>query len=222
MKNEIITYTVNKIRENNLYISVQNGEVLVRAPWYVTPNKIQEAVAEKRTWILKKLNEYSRRENELSLKPIQIFGTIYNLKVTYKNIDVIECDLVKNIVKVNLPKKYKKVDNESMTDILIDRLYYKIAEKELDLIMEKARIETGLAPEDYEIKEMTNCLAKIGDDKKMYINPRIVRYDKEIVEYVIFHEFCHLKYKNHTKSFYNMLKKYVPNYNELEISGIKY
>ena len=222
MKNEIITYSVNKIRENNLYISVQNGEVLVRAPWYTTQNRIQEAVEEKRTWILKKLREYSKKENELSLRPIQIFGIIYNLKVQYKNIDVIECDLEKNIVKVNLPKKYKKVDNESMTDILIDKLYYKIAERELDIIMDKVRIETGFAPEDFEIREMTNCLAQVTEDKKMYINPRIVRYKREIVEYVIFHEFCHLKYKNHTKSFYNMLKKYVPNYNELEISGIKY
>ncbi len=222
MKNEIITYSVNKIRENNLYITVQNGEVLVRAPWYATQNRIQEAVAEKRTWILKKLKEYKNKDTELSLKPIQIFGVIYNLKVTYKNIDVIECDLDKNIVKVNLPKKYKKMDNETMTDILIDKLYFKIAERELDLIMDKARIETGFAPEDFEIVEMDNCLAKVTEDKKMCINPRIVRYRKEVVEYIIFHEFCHLKYKNHTKSFYNMLKKYVPNYNELELSGIKY
>lgn len=222
MKNEIITYSVNKIRENNLYISVQNGEVLVRAPWYVTSNKIQEAVNEKREWILKKLKEYTKNENEMSLRPIQIFGTVYNLKVLYKNVDVIECDLDKDIVKVTLPKKYKKVDNESMTDILIDKLYFKIAERELDIIMDKARIETGFAPEDFEIKEMTNCLAKVTEDKKMYINPRIIRYKKEVIEYIVFHEFCHLKYKNHTKSFYNMLEKYVPNYKELEVSGIRY
>ena len=114
------------------------------------------------------------------------------------------------------------MDNETMTDILIDKLYFKIAERELDLIMDKARIETGFAPEDFEIVEMDNCLAKVTEDKKMYINPRIVRYRKEVVEYIVFHEFCHLKYKNHTKSFYNMLKKYIPNYNELELSGIKY
>lgn len=222
MKNEIITYSVNKIRENNLYISVQNGEVLVRAPWYVTSSKIQEAVNEKREWILKKLKEYTKNENEMSLRPIQIFGTVYNLKVIYKNVEVIECDLDKDMVKVTLPKKYKKVDNDSMTDILIDKLYFKIAERELDIIMDKARIETGFAPEDFEIKEMTNCLAKVTDDKKMYINPRIIRYRKEVIEYIVFHEFCHLKYKNHTKSFYNMLEKYVPSYKELEVSGIRY
>ena len=110
MKEEIITYSVDKTAESGLYISVQNGEVLVRAPWYVTQSKIQEAVSNKRNWIIKKLKEYEeKRENEISLKPIQILGVAYNLKVLYKNTEIIECDLINNIVRVCLPKKYKKV-----------------------------------------------------------------------------------------------------------------
>lgn len=34
MKNSVITYTIGKSINNNLYISVQNGEVAVQAPWY--------------------------------------------------------------------------------------------------------------------------------------------------------------------------------------------
>ena len=41
-------------------------------------------------------------------------------------------------------------------------------------------------------------------------------YSQEVVDYVILHEFCHLKYKNHTKSFYSMLKTYMPNYEKIE------
>ncbi len=222
MKNEIINYSVNKTTENCLYISVQNGEVLVRAPWYATQNAIQEAVANKREWIIKKLKEYEEKNEEISLKPIQILGVTYNLKIYYKNINLIECNVDNNIVKVILPKKYKKIDNSTMTDILIDKLYCKIAERELENIMEKTRIETGLAPEDYQIIEMKDCLAKCTLDKKILINPRIIRYKKEVIEYIIMHEFCHLKYKNHTTSFYNMVKRYIPNYEKYELKNIKY
>ncbi len=223
MKNEVITYSVNKTNDKELYISVQNGEVLVRAPWYVTRERIQRAVSNKKSWIMKKLKEYEQKEeNEISLRPIQILGTIYNLKVSYKNISVIECNMENNIIKVNLPKKYKKIDNESMTDILIDKMYFKIAEKELEGIMEKTRLMVGLAPEDYEIVEMKDCLAKCTDDKKILINPRIIKYDRKIIEYIILHEFCHLKYKNHTKSFYNLVERYVPDYSKYEIKNIKY
>lgn len=223
MKKEVITYSVNKTNDKELYISVQNGEVLVRAPWYITRNKIQEAVNEKKKWIMKKLKEYEiNEEQEISLRPIQILGTTYNLKVLYKNINVIECNMEGNIIKVNLPKKYKKIDNESMTDILIDKMYFKIAEKELENIMEKTRLTLGFAPEDYKIVEMKDCLARCTEDKKILINPRIIKYKREVIEYIILHEFCHLKYKNHTKSFYNMIEKYIPEYKNYEIKNIKY
>lgn len=223
--NNIITYKVDRIANNNLYISVQDGEVTVKAPWYFTKNKIQEAVEEKRNWILEKVKEYkNNKKEEMSLKPIRVFGVEYNLKVTYKNIEVIECNILKNIVEICLPKKCKKIDDETMTNILIDKMYRKIAERELENIMEKTRIRLGIAPEDYEIREMSDCLARCTENKKILINPIIVKYDKEIIEYVILHEFCHLKYKGHTKRFYELLKKHCENYLELDkkLNGLNY
>ena len=48
-----------------------------------------------------------------------------------------------------------------MTDILIDKLYAKIAEKEMENIMEETRLMVGFAPEDYKIVEMKNVLANM-------------------------------------------------------------
>ena len=53
MKSSVIAYSVNKTNNRGLYISVENGEVSVRAPWYITKEKIQEAVLSKRAWIIK-------------------------------------------------------------------------------------------------------------------------------------------------------------------------
>lgn len=104
-------------------------------------------------------------------------------------------------------------------------MYTKIAENEIENIMEKARHEFDFAPEDYEIKKIPGALATCNKDLQTFIiNPYIVRYSKDIIEYIIFHEFCHLKFKNHTKSFYDMLKKYKPNYETLakQIANLKY
>ena len=57
-ENKTIAYTVSKAKVKNLYISIQNGEVVVKAPWYVTAGQIQEVVESKREWIMKKLEEY--------------------------------------------------------------------------------------------------------------------------------------------------------------------
>ena len=59
-KSNVITYTVNKREYSNLYISVQNGEVIINAPWNMASSQIQEIVEEKKQWILNKINEYEQ------------------------------------------------------------------------------------------------------------------------------------------------------------------
>ena len=56
------------------------------------------------------------------------------------------------------------------------------------------------------------------------INPEIVKYSKEEIEFIIFHEFCHLKYKTHCQKFQEMIRKYIPNYKQYEekLKNVKY
>ena len=90
--------------------------------------------------------------------------------------------------------------------------------------MEKTRIMLGFAPEDYEIKKMHGVLATCDADKKITINPQIVKYDRNVIEYIILHEFCHLKFKTHCRKFYELLEQYMPNYRMYarQIENMKY
>lgn len=147
--------------------------------------------------------------------PVPILGTDYKVKITYKNIKVAELDVENKIIKISLPNKYKKENNEKILDIAIDKMYEQIAKIEVERAMEKTRLLLGFAPEDYEIKKIKNTLGKC-EDQKIIINPEIVKYNRNIIDYIILHQYCHLKYKTHSKSFTNMIKKYEPNFAEYE------
>ena len=41
-------------------------------------------------------------------------------------------------------------------------------------------------------------------------------YDRFVIDYVVLHEICHLRYMNHSKNFWNMVSTYMPNYKEAE------
>lgn len=226
-KNNVITYTVNKAVTSNLYISVQNGEVVINAPWYTTSSQIQKVVEEKKQWILNKLKEYELScENEKTytkIKTVKVLGKNFDLEVQYKMIKTPSLSFEANKIQVVLPNQFKKIENAEIVSILMNKMYEKIAEKEIENAMEKIRILLNIAPEDYEIKRMENVLAKCKEGK-ITINPDIAMYSKDIIEYIVLHQFCHLKYKNHTKSFYNMLKTYMSNYEEKakELNGIAY
>ena len=94
-------------------------------------------------------------------------------------------------------------------------MYEQIAKVEIENIMEKTRIKLGFAPEDYRIEKMENILGKC-EKNNIIINPELMQFKKEIIEYVVAHEFCHLKYKTHGKRFYELLEKYFKEYKSYE------
>ena len=213
-KENVITYTVNKAVNRNMYITVQNGEVVVNAPWYFTSNKIQQIVQEKKNWILSKMQEYE--ENLSNIQSVKIFGKNYDVQVEYKNIKAPELNLRENYkIEIILPAKYKKVGNEQILKMSIEKMYEQIANTEIEDIMEKTRKMLGIAPEDYEIRKMEKTLGKC-EDGKITIAPELMQYKREVIEYVVAHEFCHLKYKTHGKRFYQIIEKYIPEYRKYD------
>ena len=163
----------------------------------------------------KKINLKITIEETAERHPVPVLGTDYKVKIKYKNIKVAELDVEDKIIKISLPNKYKKANNERILDIAIDKMYEQIAKVEVERAMEKTRILLGFAPEDYEIRKMSEELGRC-EENKITINPEIVKYDREVIDYIVLHEYCHLKYKSHCKSFIKMLEKYEPNYKKYE------
>ena len=107
--------------------------------------------------------------------------------------------------------------NTKILKIALEKMYDEIARVEIENIMEETRIMLkGLAPENYEIKRMSNKLAKTLENKTIIINPEVVKYNKDVLRYIILREFCHLKYKRCTKNFWKMIEEFNPYYEKYE------
>lgn len=160
---------------------------------------------------------------ESIFKSVKIFGVSYELNVVYKRVKRPKLDLKEKQIEISLPTKYKKLNNDIIIEMLLEKMYDAIANKELDVIMEKVRTTLKFAPEDYKIMRLDKRLGKCFANK-LIINPDIVKYRKEIIEYVVFYEFCRLKINKSSKNFYEMIKKYMPNYEnyEYELVGVQY
>lgn len=168
----------------------------------------------------KKINLKITIEEVAERHPVPVLGTDYKVKIVYKNIKFAELDVEDKIIKISLPNKYKKENKEKILDIAIDKMYEQIAKVEVERAMEKTRILLGFAPEDYEIKKMNNSFGKC-EDNKITINPEIVKHDRNMIDYIVLHQYCHLKFKSHCKSFVNMIEKYEPNFKMYEEKLVK-
>lgn len=58
-----------------------------------------------------------------------------------------------------------------------------------------------------------SCIPKRG---ALQFSARLAMLKPEEVDMVIVHELCHFRYANHSKEFYALLEKYIPNYREIQ------
>lgn len=227
-KNDVITYTVDKTSNSSLYISIHNGEVIVKAPWYYTTKQIQEVVEEKKNWILKHLAEYIEAENirrqKINTEPVFVFGKQYDVLVKYENTKNPTLNLLKKYIEIILPAKYIDLDKTKIIQATLSKMYTSIAKDEMDAIFEDVRHLLGFAPEDFKIKSLARDYLAQCSNQIITINPAIIQYSHEMIRFIVIHEFCHLKYKNHTKSFYELMEKYIFNYDEIatQVDSLKF
>lgn len=146
--------------------------------------------------------------------PVPVLGVDYKVKIVYKNVKITELDIEGKTIKISLPNKYRKMANKEILDLAIEKMYEQIANVEIERAMEKTRIMLGFAPEEYEIVKMKTL--GTCKDRKITIHPEVVKYNRKVIDYVVLHQYCHLRYKTHSKGFYQMLAKYEPNYKKCE------
>lgn len=108
---------------------------------YTTRNQIQEVVESKRDWIMKKLEEYNvspRKAKEYEDgEKFQILGESYYLNIYYKDINNAILNVENEKIEIILPLSYAEEDNTEQIKKMIDKMYYMIAEREVESAMEK-------------------------------------------------------------------------------------
>ncbi|MBR1802934.1 MAG: DUF45 domain-containing protein [Clostridia bacterium] len=216
--NNVIPYTVTKAIHSDFYIGVEAGEVVINAPWYFSKRQIRQMINEKKQWILSKMQEYHIQNNiDTERDAIYVLGISHQVHIRYQSTKTPTIQLVNKTIEMILPKQYKKLEDAQISKILIEKLYARIAEQEIERAMERARLLMGIAPEDYKIEKIKNKIAMCSTDEKIItIHPDIAMYNRDIIDYIVIHEFCHLTYKTHAKGFWKLLSQYVPNYERYE------
>lgn len=155
------------------------------------------------------------KQRVIERDPVPIFGINFRVVIEYTNSKLIELNIKNKDIIISLPNKYINFNDEKILNMSINKLYEKIAINEIENIMEKTRIMIGFAPEEYFLEFTGKVLAKC-QGLNIIINPQIIAFDREIIEYIILHEFCHLKYKTHSKGFYNLIAEYRPDYKKFD------
>ena len=75
---------------------------------------------------------------------------------------------------------------------------------------------SGLLAKSFSITSARTRFGSCSAKNTVNFSCFLALYKPQYIDYVIFHELCHTVYKNHSKDFYGLIEKHVPNYKELQ------
>lgn len=210
-----------------------DGTVSAVAPTRIRRTKIAEAVATKAKWILRQ-QEYFRHQHNgyakqfVSGESFFYLGRQYKLKVkqTETSRPPSQAQLVRGQLLVVAPRRTDAATRSTVVRYSLSRWYRDKARELIPPMTARFSRRLGLSPPTIQIREMKQRWGSAGANGRVSFNWRILMAPRRLIEYVVAHELCHCKHPNHSRDFWRLLERTMPDYEtrrvELAIVGPKF
>jgi predicted metal-dependent hydrolase len=74
----------------------------------------------------------------------------------------------------------------------------------------------GLYPQAVTVTGAKTRFGSCSGKNRICFSWRLMAYPEEAIDYVVVHELAHIRYKNHSRDFYALIARYLPDYRERE------
>lgn len=185
LKEDLYMIHLDPKARKNLNIRIKPNNIIhVSKPAYFSKRKLIKYLEDHEDWIKEKSES---------------INALYDVRNSYQNGNEV----------IIFDESYPLENNTNLKKQLNDILYNYIIENRKqydDLLNQKPEII---------VKAMKGKWGYCVPQKnKLYFNPKLVHYPKEVIDYVILHEYTHLKIPNHSREFYKFIEAVMPNYRE--------
>lgn len=190
----------------NIKISLkQDNTILVTMPIYCPYKTAREFLLSN----FEKIKGFKKEENFLSK----------DLKTKFETLKIIESDSLKVETKKNIVYFYYPNDVDFNSEIVQDKLkeaYLKALKIEaknylperLDYLAKKY----GFSYRKVSLRNQKTRFGSCSYFNDISLNINLMRYDFDCIDYVIIHELCHTRVKNHSEKFWIEVSNIIPNY----------
>jgi predicted metal-dependent hydrolase len=209
--------TYSKKRKNATLAVYPLSEVEIRVPVNLEKVDIRKLVKRKADWVLKKIiwfNELAQldgRKEYINGETYLYMGRQYKLKIIRGHNRAVAKILGKQL-QVNLPIKISEGDGKRTVKVAIWRWYRQQTEIKVADLIRKYSKKLGIVAPDFFIKNQYKRWGSCTSKNKLIFNFRLSMAPASQIEYVVGHELCHIKQKNHTKGYWKLLFSIMDDY----------
>ena len=204
-------YEITRSRRKTLVIYVKSGKVDVRAPLKCSQKWISDFLKEKTPWVLRQLNT---QRQKLGQQLVLAEGVQLSLKGE---------PLTLHIALGTKAHAMKRGDK--LTLFVRQRTKAAIEKVFLDWLLEEAKDYMPAMARDFARKlQLEHKLGKVtfrktrtkwghcDEDGDIQFNWLLMLAPKAVLDYLIAHETCHLRYLNHSARYWSTVEQLCPHY----------
>ncbi len=200
----MIEYKLIRTNRRTLAIQINDkAELIVRAPFAMGVNKIDNFIARKTNWIDKTRQNISKRLAN------NTYNEFYYLGVKYKLI------IAKNLAEklVFNGKNFYLDEQQQIDKIYIFNNWYKQEFFKIAVpIIKYYAKKYNLPYHRLTIKNQKTIWGSCSADNNINLNYMLLQAPISSIQYVIIHELCHIIYKNHSQDFWHLVKSIMVDY----------
>ena len=196
------------VRSNRKTLSISIdafGCLIVRAPKKYSEERIFAFIREKESWILKKQAE--KKGAGTALPPENLHG--YKFLLLGKQTQILVDDGKK--VGYDAEKNIIYLPREKTKERLVKWLKEN-AKRILATVTERKAAEMGVSYKSITITSAKTRWGSCSGDNALRYTFRLLYCPKEIIDYVVVHELAHTVQHNHSKQFWQVVERHVPDW----------
>ncbi|HEY8443460.1 MAG TPA: SprT family zinc-dependent metalloprotease [Clostridia bacterium] len=213
-------YELIRAKRKTLAVHIDNtGKIIIKAPMYLSLDKIRAFLIEKNNWIVKNQlriqNLYNKYKNLYDYTEIMYKGRI--LRCCFDDVSKIS---IYN-ERVLIPKKYQPLEKLNSLKNALKRFLQSEAER---VFTQKLNDFKSLGFNFISLK-IIHSKSKWGScdsQGNIGLNFRAIMLPESIIDYLIIHELAHTVQLNHSKEFWKIVQAIIPSYKSLRKELKKY
>ncbi len=215
------TYRIRRSqRVSNTRIVVKPGQVEIVAPWQIPEHKLHKFVEAKQQWVtqaLKKMAASSPQQCSFvpaEYKPgekIAYQGNLYPLTVKPSKLKRVKIEFSDGYI-AHIPQTMNPDEYHYQTREALSRWMKKQTKTLVEQIIQVHALRKQLFPRSITVKTQKSRWGSCGIHNDININWLLIMAPKEVLEYVVVHELCHIKVKNHSSQFWELVADHLPDY----------
>lgn len=203
-------------------IIVTLGKVEVVAPPKAAEHRIHQFVQAKQQWIIQTLAKIEAHSlHHKSLAPavyghgaeVPYRGASYKLAVTASKLKRIKIEFAEQFI-AHVPEALMIEEHSAAIKDALIRWMKKQSKVQVEHWVKRHAETKQLFPQTIKIKTQKSRWGSCGIHNDININWLLIIAPPEILEYVVVHELCHIKIRNHSAHFWALVGEHLPDYQQ--------